>query len=377
MRQLTLEAQREFMLRRGGFSQNHPFISGEVHVHPELQGRLPFADTRTIPMRPDDYQRFKPELWLHHPHHHPQHPVAFNDIAVLQNELELRRRREVHRQNSQRMLPQQNSPPPPPDGSSGGGGDSFKSLPWEDIVLNRDPAFYPTSNNTFPAPDHLFREHFNKEEKRNGGGGWFNPRNVFKSSSKDKEETTVHDSNRQQWLLKEKSTDLHHHHHHHMAQQLKSMPPTVGDTLVDSGIGADDPHNRSGSGSGNLSRTGTGRSSFGIILRDKFQKNPNVYFPKSGGDDENDGSSHSAASSKKRTRRNSEDEDDAEEDALIHNISEGSFEKQNSHSGSLPFSNNSSGNSSLSPHNSMEGSPRMISRTEPENNVIMGKKTIR
>ncbi len=42
MRQLTLEAQREFMMRRGGFSQNHPFISGEVPVHPELQGRLPF-----------------------------------------------------------------------------------------------------------------------------------------------------------------------------------------------------------------------------------------------------------------------------------------------------------------------------------------------
>ena len=43
MRQLTLEAQREFMVRRGGFSQNHPFVSGEVSVHPELQGgRLPF-----------------------------------------------------------------------------------------------------------------------------------------------------------------------------------------------------------------------------------------------------------------------------------------------------------------------------------------------
>jgi hypothetical protein len=46
-------------------------------------------------------------------------------------------------------------------------------------------------------------------------------------------------------------------------------------------------HNNSNSGLGsksksitNLSRTGTGRSSFGIILKDKFQKNPNVYFPK-------------------------------------------------------------------------------------------------
>ena len=41
MRHLTLEAQREFLMRRG-FSPSHPYISGEVPVHPELQGRLPF-----------------------------------------------------------------------------------------------------------------------------------------------------------------------------------------------------------------------------------------------------------------------------------------------------------------------------------------------
>ncbi len=44
LRQITLEAQREVLLRRGAaaFSPNHPFISGEVPIHPELQGRLPF-----------------------------------------------------------------------------------------------------------------------------------------------------------------------------------------------------------------------------------------------------------------------------------------------------------------------------------------------
>ncbi len=41
MRQLTLESQREFLMRRG-FSPSHPFITGEVPIHPELQGRLPF-----------------------------------------------------------------------------------------------------------------------------------------------------------------------------------------------------------------------------------------------------------------------------------------------------------------------------------------------
>ena len=41
MRHLTLEAQREFLMRRG-FSPSHPYIKGEVPIHPELQGRLPF-----------------------------------------------------------------------------------------------------------------------------------------------------------------------------------------------------------------------------------------------------------------------------------------------------------------------------------------------
>ncbi len=36
-----LEAQREFLVRRG-FSPTHPYISGEVPIHPELQGQLPF-----------------------------------------------------------------------------------------------------------------------------------------------------------------------------------------------------------------------------------------------------------------------------------------------------------------------------------------------
>jgi hypothetical protein len=54
---------------------------------------------RTIPLRPEDYRRFKPELWLQD---HNPNPVPFSDLAVLHNELELRRRREIYRQNSQR-----------------------------------------------------------------------------------------------------------------------------------------------------------------------------------------------------------------------------------------------------------------------------------
>ena len=54
-------------------------------------------------MRPEDYRRFKPELWLQD---HNPNPVPFNDLAVLQSELELRRRREIYRQSSQRRAGQ-------------------------------------------------------------------------------------------------------------------------------------------------------------------------------------------------------------------------------------------------------------------------------
>ena len=171
------------------------------------------------------------------------------------------------------------------------------------------------------------------------------------------------------WFLKEKSpaaaaasvggggapTDLH------------SMP--VG-TLKDSGIG-DDGGNNHGSqkqNGSNLSRTGTGRSSFGIILKDKFQKNPNVYFPKEG---EAEDKATSCSSEECEGVGNVEDEerrdgDDDDEDAGS------SFfgEKECS------LSSSSGKGSSMSPHNSMEGSPRMLfspSTTE----VVMGKKTIR
>ena len=65
------------------------------------------------------------------------------------------------------------------------------------------------------------------------------------------------------------------------------MPPMgmVSGSLRDSGIGHDDLHNPGsggGGGGGNLSpRDGDDRSSFGMILKDKFQKNPNMYFRKS------------------------------------------------------------------------------------------------
>ena len=320
---------------------------------------------RTIPMRPEDYQRFHPEFWLNKnspnvpqmSNASPQNPVAFNDLAILQNELDLRRKREVHRQNSQKR----ETP-----GSSEQ--HSFQSLPWEDIILS------PNQLRAMQERQMKKREEMapnmtsfaaQEEAKRKRGSqnsSWFN-------SQKKESEVDLSGKNVKQnghWFLKEKSPD-----------QMQSMPPIVG-TLRDSGIGEDgSPQGVPTPGtSSHLSRTGTGRSSFGIILKDKFQKNPNVYFPTEG------------RGSKVSNEDEDEGEDNSDTDTLIHNMSEGSFEKDGSSvsgSGSNSLGKGSSGTSSLSPHNSMEGSPRMAPKEsgsqlhKSSNNpgVSMGKKTIR
>jgi hypothetical protein len=45
-RRHDLEAQREFLMRRG-FPPSHPYISGEVPIHPEMQGHMPFGNPAT------------------------------------------------------------------------------------------------------------------------------------------------------------------------------------------------------------------------------------------------------------------------------------------------------------------------------------------
>ena len=179
------------------------------------------------------------------------------------------------------------------------------------------------------------------------------------------------------WFLKEKSpaaaaeaaaaggggptTDLH------------SMP--VG-TLKDSGIGDDgggggnNSHNAQNQSGSNLSRTGTGRSSFGIILKDKFQKNPNVYFPKEGeaGDRATSCSSEDCEGGGNGEGENRRDDDDDDAGSSFYGEKECSL------------SSSSGKGSSMSPHNSMEGSPRMLfspSTTAAASEVVMGKKTIR
>ena len=295
--------------------------------------------------------------------------VAFNDLAVLHSELDLRRRREreLSRQHQDQhgQLDESATIEPP----------SFISMPWEEIVLTRlqqrqhhqhqqlhhhQQKVLQRARDPLPPQMTSFANEQKKKEKtpetrRSSGSGassaharagWFS--NLSRSNSQPREEEPIQKTGH--WVLKEKATP---------ADQMQSLP-AMG-TLRDSGIG--DDQQRSGKSSADisgprLSRSETTRSSFGIILRDKFQKNPNKYFPNT-----------SKGGSSGRGGVESVDSDVGEQDAasdisdtdtLIHSLSEGSFEKNSSSSLTSEGSSKSSDNcSSPSPHNSVEGSPRL------------------
>ena len=117
---------------------------------------FPLSLFRTIPLRPDDYQRFRPDLWLHPSH---PNPVQFHDVALLQSELEVRRRRIAQQQQVQLMrresqrerdakisnahnrLPDPSSMTPAntnsPSMLSPAIENNFNSMPWEEILPKR------------------------------------------------------------------------------------------------------------------------------------------------------------------------------------------------------------------------------------------------
>ena len=182
---------------------------------------------------------------------------------------------------------------------------------------------------------------------QSGGGGWFSQGQGVKEE-------------KQHWYMKEKSN-------------LQSLPPL--------------PSTNSANTDPNISRDDKNRSSFGMILKDKFQKNPNMYFPDT---------RPNSSSPEYKTRRERKGEERSDTDTLIHNMSEGSFDKDSSLSGGRSIgsskSTRSSGKSSLS-HDSINGTPEMKRRTEsittPKGpnttavhlasnpSIILNKKTIR
>ena len=215
-----------------------------------------------------------------------------------------------------------------------------------------------------------------------GGAGWFNPGYVWREAGPELTgnfSKTEAAAARQQWYLQERRNGPD--------SLLHSMPVMLGGG--GGGVSLDT--------NSQLSRSDRSRSSFGMILKDRFQKNPNMYFP-----DTSRTPSRTPPEDKKQDKKKKEASQDdlSDTDTLIRNMSEGSFDKDSSSisGGGRSFdsakSDRSSGKSSLS-QDSMDGTPKMIRRRQPESittpkapsttavhlasnpSVILNKKTIR
>ena len=126
---------------------------------------------------------------------------------------------------------------------------------------------------------HRPRGYESHDSTETGSGAWFN--------AKRKATTPTRDSDH--WLLRERTTAAAA-----AASVHQSMPPMgASSSMRDSGIVE----------GGELSRDGDDRSSFGMILKDKFQKNPNMYFP---GDDGHSSLRSTAATAATTTNNNNQ-----------------------------------------------------------------------
>ena len=235
--QMNIEAQREHLLNRG-FPITHPLIQGEIPLHPELVGQLHFdlPSRTTLPLGPDDYRRFMPEMTR----------FGFNQPAAASRD------HKVARQTSR-----------------------------------RENSFVGSSKK--------------KGESHQEGGNklfsWFGGGNS-KHNKEDLNRNNLLDHH--QWMLRERD-------------DLKSMPP----------VHISDDYTRA-AGAG-LERNDKDRASFGMILKDKFQKNPNMYFP------DTERRSPSKISNNKPDKLKEKLHDSlSDTDTLIHNMSEGSFDKESS-----------------------------------------------
>jgi len=327
--QMNIEAQRE-LLRKRGFPPTHPMVAGEISIHPELIGHLHFGlpNQTTLPLSQEDFLRFLPEM--QRSGMHSAFPKSTSDLHKM-NERPAKSKGKVREDNDLNGWPSDN-------------------------VMRRKQTKERRSRSTDTSnlrqrPRSMFNM-FNYPDRQN------------QNINDDIDLKVCHQkSDKKPWLMKE-SIDLH------------SLP--LLSSRTDSGIGDEiwkTPR---------VNRNERNRSSFGMILKDKFQKNPNMYFP-------------DTKSSKKCVDSHilpiGTTDDWSDTDTLVHNMSEGSFDKDSGLSGGHSSVSNSSNQSSHISYNSNEDSlqngRRSRSITTPiqpiettvlltsNPSVILNKKTLR
>jgi len=327
--QLNIEAQRE-LLRKRGFPATHPMVAGEISIHPELVGHLHFGlpNQTTMPLSQEDFLRFLPEM--QRSGMHSAFPKSTSDLHK-QNERPGKSRAKVREDND------------------------LNGWPSDNIMRRKETKerrSRSTGTNDIRQRPHSMFNVFQYPDRQN------------QNINDDIDLKVCHQKgDKKPWFMKE-SIDLH------------SLP--LLSSRTDSGIGDEMWKTPK------VSRGEKNRSSFGMILKDKFQKNPNMYFP-------------DTKSSKKTIDSHisqiAAPDDWSDTDTLVHNMSEGSFDKDSGLSGGHSSVSNSSNQSSHISYNSNEESleNRRRSRsittpTQPVNttvlltsnpSVILNKKTLR
>ena len=188
-----------------------------------------------------------------------------------------------------------------------------------DATLNREPSFL-----VLPLEENKQWKNMRSQSSIDLRDKMTKPFSLFQGgpskTSRGEIEGRKQSQQNQQWFMKEKN-DLN------SLSSLVSPSATMEDNLI---------------------RSDKMRSSFGMILKDKFQRNPNMYFPDTT-------TSTKLGRSDKLCKRDSL----SDTDTLIRNMSEGSFDKSSSTSQSI--GSHSSGKSS---QDSMHGTPMMRRKKE-------------
>ena len=305
-------------------------VAGEIAIHPELVGHLHFGlpNQTTMPLSQEDFLRFLPEM--QRSGMHSAFPKSTSDLHK-HNERPSKSRAKVREDNELNGWPSDN-------------------------VTRRNKTKERRSRST-GTNDIRQRPHsmFNVLQY---------PDRQTQNINDDIDLRVCHQKgDKKPWFMKE-SIELH------------SLPHLSSRT--DSGIGDEMWKTPK------VSRGEKNRSSFGMILKDRFQKNPNMYFP--------DTKSPKTCMDTHISRSGTPD-DWSDTDTLVHNMSEGSFDKDSGLSGGHSSVSNSSNQSSNISYNSNEDSvqnkrrSRSITTPIPPINttvlltsnpsVILNKKTLR
>ena len=276
---MNIEAQRD-LLRQRGFPASHPLVAGEIPIHPELVGHLHFGrpNQTTVALNHDDFMRFLPEM--QRKGMQSSFPKSTSDLHQLS---------EVR--------------PGPGGGGGWSGGDNRGRRGQERSRGNRSRSTEARHQAAASRPRSMFNPLSGRAD-RGERGERGERQNINTEGNKARSQSRA-----RPWYEQETGDQVQ-----------------VTNGRTDSGIGEELWRS-----SKHSDKTSSNKSSFGMILKDRFQKNPNMYFPDTSVTSVPSESGWCQISPGVRDKSGlAREEDWSDTDTLVHNMSEGSFDKVSS-----------------------------------------------